>query len=286
MAYDLPLFYKMTIMKPFFVYILSCIVLCMSFLSCNVSSNGSLDGNDVARVQKLIKRQDLRKPLPEFMKFDRLCMDCLYSIEKLDPMKLKMLADSALARHEENLFICQTVDDYKITEEAVLREVNNIKREELRYNEFVKQCAVVAERRACEKKSMPQGKLLNLYYRSQGMMFNPLMPLSFTTDKNGNIKLTYGYPERVMALDEKVMDDLAAIIQQEQLYKLHPSYCRLETDLPDVEKIRVLDEGSWSFNADFSDGTAIKSYGQGIEPSSVYKIFKYAIDSLDLKMER
>lgn len=250
--------------------------------SCRSASDGARQNDSGISVKKLIQTPDLRKPLPMFMASDNKCLSCLYDIAGLDSLQLVSLTDSAEARHNENLYIRQWVDSLKLTGQSVTEVMMGIHFEELRYDAFVEQCKIERENRLCDSKSMPAGRLISMYYYSQGMSFNPFVPLEIKTDADGNATLTSGRQGKTIQLGHDIIDSLALIIEKQKLYTLHPSYCRIEPDLPGIQKIRVLDEGTWSFDAKFSDGSVINSRGQGTEPSSVFLIYKFLTESLGL----
>lgn len=238
---------------------------------------------EVKRLRMLITQTKMRAPLPKLMSDDQACVDELYDLAEWDEQTAKLKADSIQKRHEENKFIQEHQDwagEKNLKSGAYMKIVQMIEREELRYGLYEKECSILARNREADQRSEPKGELLSVSYGSSGMRYNPDLPFNMTKDDNDSATVTYSHKEFRFKVDRKYLDMMRDAIIKEHLYQLHSNYSIKSWDLPDIPKHILLDGQRWTFEAEFSDGTVIKSNGTAYPRLNVDIIQKIYFESV------
>ncbi len=256
------------------------IFLTMSMLmGMTVSAQAPLDKKEMKRLRNLIRKPQTRAPLPRLMCDDRSCVDELYDLSEWDAQTARLKADSIQKRHEENQFIReheQWAGPYLLKSLKYYRAVQQIEREEMRYDLYAKECRIMAKNREADQRPVPKGELLSVSYGSSGMSYHPDLPFTVTTAEGDSALVTYSFRDLHFKADKKCLDRFREAIISERLYQLHGNYDFRSWDLPDIPKERMLDGQRWTFEARFSDGTVIHSSGMlssGMNVGVIPKIY-------------
>lgn len=248
-----------------------------------VSAQGQNPKDEMNRLRQLITQPKSRAPLPRLMSNDQACVDELYDLSKWDEQTAKLKADSIQKRHEENKFIQEhkNLAGEKNLKSGKYDEIlRSIEREELRYALYEKECEISAANREADQRPEPKGELLSVSYGSSGMMHNPDLPFTITKENDNSAIVSYSYLEHKFKVDRKYLDMMREAIIKEHLYQLHSNYEFKSWDLPDVPKEILLDGQSWNFQAEFSDGTIISSYGTAMPGPDIDVIPKIYFESI------
>ena len=115
---------------------------------------------------------------------------------------------------------------------------------------------------ACQRRTMPEGRLTEYSYIVQGMMSRPLVELNIKESPEGCI-LTYSTSrdtcEHTVKAGREVLDKVRFLISEHKMYKFKEVY---------KTRFQILDGETWSYSAHFSDGSVLRSCGSNAWPSS------------------
>ena len=109
---------------------------------------------------------------------------------------------------------------------------------------------------------MPQGRLLKVTCRYQGMMMQPFSNFDLQRDTvTGAAKLSFSHysDDKEYAVSDTLLDAARRIIEEEKMYE-YDSHYSLNLDE------RILDGFNWSFSADFEGKERLFSSGSHVMP--------------------
>jgi hypothetical protein len=113
----------------------------------------------------------------------------------------------------------------------------------------------------CTAKKMPAGELVGVEFSRQGMMEGYEYFGQVKQDSTGMFVIRAMRDSRTPLFEKQIgvaeIQQFRQIIEEEKMYKYKEVY---------RPAVQVFDGWSWSFSAEFSDGTIISSHGQNATP--------------------
>ena len=242
------------------------------------SPQGKYTKKELKKVVKLLKRPSLRVPLPILMSSDRLCYKWLLDNRKEGLPVFMEYNDSVKARHAENMWLLERLPYAAIKEEKAVRYTESLKREEKRYDCYLKELNVAIADKAAEERPAPKSELVGLSFKVLGMKYYPNLPVKVKVLEGDSVKVVYGHQESICYITKKEMDEMAKIILEGELYRLHAGYSFFNVDLPDIEKIVMLDGERWYLTLRYADGTMVDSWGWYEPTKELGKLRRYIME--------
>ena len=247
------------------------IMACMALSAQEISTKQAL---------KLIKKSRLRCSRPDFMSDDHKCMDFIYEMGKLDIGKLEEIAKSAEARQAQNQQISKAVAHLKESEEHVAKALEQIHREQIRYDFFASQKRELEADREAMSRQAPTSPLVRVHYSEGGMMYNPMMPMEISKSEDGKVVGSCGRDGAKKEIDPKALDEIGKLIIERKIYTLLPNYHMIKSPLPDIPEVIMLDGMAWHLEMEYADGTTIISSGEHSTGEDVGKVAGMMTDYL------
>ena len=229
---------------------------------------------------KMLRKPSKRCPLPSLMKDDRTCMDFIYEMGKLETARLAAIADSVEARQSQNQLIKKALKNEETAKEKFAYALEQIDREEIRYNFFQDQKRELEEDRKALQRPAPTAQLVNVEYSHTGMAYNPIMPMKISLSKEGKVVGRCGRSEKDQEIDQQALNQINELVLKEKLYKLLPRYASIKSTLPDIPEIMMLDGMHWMLELEYSDGTSIRSGGEYTPSQNTNALEKMMTDYL------
>lgn len=216
---------------------------------------------ELKKVKKMLKKPALRVALPSVMASDALCYDWLSAKRDKGPAVFMVGYDSIRLRHDENQWILERLEQALGDKEEMADYKERIKREEIRFDNFQRELSYVMANQAADERKAPSAPLTSLVYGVSGMVYYPDLPVEIRAVEGDSAMVKFGRQGQKKMVVKQMLDEMARIVVEERLYKLHPDYDFLTVSLPDIEQPLLLDGERWHLTLRYADGTTIESRG-------------------------
>ena len=216
------------------------------------------------QLAAMVKDGKDRVPRPELLQDDKVCLDWVMDLKEKDAAELEKAWGEAVMRQRQNEYIKQYIGSAIKDSALIEKTLREIEREMMRFQYFNMEYKDFLDNQAADRREMPNGQLVSLTYRRNGMAHNPYSPFEIKKNGQEEVLLTWGNPsqENKIYCDLGVLDSLRTIFERERLYQLHPSYRIKGCPLPDAMiHADFFDGDHWGMSAKFEDGTTIYSSG-------------------------